>query len=248
MLGGFRPTSISGLKLWLKADAGLYQDSGGTTPATADDDRIGLWQDQSGQGNHASQATSGKRPTLKLAIQNGRPVVRFDGADDGLANALFSAFGTADFSLFMVLASGNLAGYRTALELASPTGGALGAGLIISQDGANNDGTAEYGRIGADFLSTTAPGLVANTFATWEGVHSAGTFRAYADGVAATPASAASGLNITEAGCMLGYAFFGGIAQFWQGHVGEAIIYDTALTDGDRQHVESYLRARWGTP
>ena len=78
----------AGLKLWLRADRGLFQDSGGTTPATADGDPVGLWQDGSGQGNHVSQATASKRPTLRLGVTpSGRPVVRFDGVDDWLGAA-----------------------------------------------------------------------------------------------------------------------------------------------------------------
>lgn len=78
----FSPLDIAGLQLWLRADAGAYQDAAMTTPAVLDADPVGGWADQSGNGNHVTQATAGSRPILKLAIQNGLPVVRFDGADD----------------------------------------------------------------------------------------------------------------------------------------------------------------------
>ena len=42
----------------------LYQDSAGTTPCTAVGDPIGKVLDTSGRGNHLTQATSTKRPTL----------------------------------------------------------------------------------------------------------------------------------------------------------------------------------------
>lgn len=77
----FDPLSLSPA-LWLKADAGLYTTSGGSTPATADGDPVGRWEDQSGNSRHLLQATAGLRPTLKLAIKNSRSVVRFDGLDD----------------------------------------------------------------------------------------------------------------------------------------------------------------------
>jgi hypothetical protein len=85
--GSFSPAQIAGLKLWLKADTGLFQDSPGTTAAVANADPVGLWKDQSGQGNDVLQATSTMRPTLRLAVQNGQPVVRFDGVDDFLQKA-----------------------------------------------------------------------------------------------------------------------------------------------------------------
>lgn len=79
----FDPLSLSPA-LWLKADAGLFQDTLFTVPAVNDADPIGGWQDQSGNGRHATQTTVSRRPTLKLAIQNGRAVVRCDG----IANTL----------------------------------------------------------------------------------------------------------------------------------------------------------------
>lgn len=89
LLGGrrFNPAHVAGLTLWLKADAGLYQDAAKTTPATSDGDVVGAWEDQSGNGSDATQATTSKKPLLKLGIVNSKPVVRFDGVDDQLDTA-----------------------------------------------------------------------------------------------------------------------------------------------------------------
>ena len=65
---------MTNLICWLKADAGVYSDAG-TTPC-ADGDTVRQWSDQSGNGNHAVQATAGNRPTFKVSIVNGLPVVR----------------------------------------------------------------------------------------------------------------------------------------------------------------------------
>jgi hypothetical protein len=47
----FDPTSIGGLQIWLKADQGVYQDTGKTTNATYN---ILDWADQSGNGRDAT--------------------------------------------------------------------------------------------------------------------------------------------------------------------------------------------------
>lgn len=75
------PASVSGLRAWLDSTYGLFQDNLGTTPATADGDAVGYWTDRSGNTYHATQATGTAKPTLKLNIQNGQPVLRFDGGD-----------------------------------------------------------------------------------------------------------------------------------------------------------------------
>lgn len=73
------------LKLWLESDAGLYQDSGGTTPAMVADDPVGLWQDQSVNNYHFNQATDNAyRPLLKDRIFGVRPGLLFDGSNDVL--------------------------------------------------------------------------------------------------------------------------------------------------------------------
>jgi hypothetical protein len=87
----FLPSSVVGLQLWLKSDAGLYQDTAKTTLATLDGDSVGAWEDQSGQGNDATQATSSKQPALKLNKLNKKPIIRFDGSDDTLLSGTFTA-------------------------------------------------------------------------------------------------------------------------------------------------------------
>jgi hypothetical protein len=89
----FTPANISSLAAWYKADAGLYQERTGasaTTLAVAGDDPVGTWLDQSGNARHLKATSDGVRPLLKLAIQNGRQIVRFDGTDDHLKADAFT--------------------------------------------------------------------------------------------------------------------------------------------------------------
>jgi hypothetical protein len=69
------PIPLSDLGLWLKADEGVATD--GTLGVTG-------WNDLSGKGNHASQATAPFRPRLIYNAINGQPALRFDGSDDFL--------------------------------------------------------------------------------------------------------------------------------------------------------------------
>lgn len=81
---GFSPKQINGLVLWLKADAGTFQDSAKTTPATADLDPVGAWADQSASGNDIIQATAGNRAVLNTNVQNGMKGILFSGASHNL--------------------------------------------------------------------------------------------------------------------------------------------------------------------
>lgn len=61
----------------------LFQDSAGTTPVTAVEQPVGRMLDKSGRGNHATQSTTTKRPTLKQDA-NGCYYLSFDGVDDAM--------------------------------------------------------------------------------------------------------------------------------------------------------------------
>lgn len=67
----FTPPSISGCKLWLRADRGITLVSG----------NVSAWADQSGNGNNVSQATAGLRPPYVASDSNfnGRPSLTFSG-------------------------------------------------------------------------------------------------------------------------------------------------------------------------
>jgi hypothetical protein len=70
----------------------LWQDSAGTSPAAANGDVIGRWDDISGNGYHVTQATTANKPTLRTGVQNSLPVIRSDGSDDFLRNTSFPDF------------------------------------------------------------------------------------------------------------------------------------------------------------
>ncbi|MEQ8878378.1 MAG: T9SS type A sorting domain-containing protein, partial [Cyclobacteriaceae bacterium] len=58
--------------LWLRADAG--------TSTTTNGNPVSGWNDQSGNSNDASQATSAKQPLYQASVINGLPAIQFDDA------------------------------------------------------------------------------------------------------------------------------------------------------------------------
>ena len=69
--------SLPGIRLWLDAN---NIDGDDTTDSIADDTAIIQWIDQSGNNNHAGQATSGNRPTYGAAELNNKGVINFTAA------------------------------------------------------------------------------------------------------------------------------------------------------------------------
>lgn len=157
------PAAAPGLKLWLDAAdiSTLAQNSDGSTPVTADNDPIGYWADKSGNGNHATQATTSAKPTYKTNIQNGQPVARFDSGDImtlALLNALRNV-GSADAFAVLTYSSGTLTG--CALYYSTNNSGftrfALTKGTVSGQyavSGRRNDGDS-IARINGGTVNTS---------------------------------------------------------------------------------------------
>ena len=61
----------AGLRLWLRADAGVVADTDGFVTA---------WADQSGRQKDATQTNSPTRPAVVANAANGKPALRFDGS------------------------------------------------------------------------------------------------------------------------------------------------------------------------
>lgn len=93
VLGGkvsapWSPLSDPDLLLWLdfsnQTPNLLYQDTGTSTPVTANNDPIGDVRDRSNHGYHHTQATSGNKPLWKSNIQNGLGMALGDGISKNL--------------------------------------------------------------------------------------------------------------------------------------------------------------------
>lgn len=173
------PSTISGLKLWLKADGALWQDAARTVPAASNGDVVGAWDDASGTGNHVTQATTAKKPTLRTGVVGGKPVIRFDGSNDTLVSVAASGTDTSSFTQFAVLkrantasgdilhtgltsAGGNMEWYAWATGNVQRTDTENTTGLVV---GTNSLGTSAFHTLGisSENVAPDTPTEIAST-------------------------------------------------------------------------------------
>ncbi|MBK6622897.1 MAG: hypothetical protein IPG32_19300, partial [Saprospirales bacterium] len=84
---------------WFDAGAGVTDSLGGVI---ATDEGVGTWNDQSGNGRHATQTTDTDRPVYKATGGPGsKPCIQFDGTDDFLSTATHF-WGSDDMTVIVV--------------------------------------------------------------------------------------------------------------------------------------------------
>jgi hypothetical protein len=229
------PTDVA-LSLWLKADVGLFQQSNGTTPATANGDVIGYWADQSGNARHCTQATTAAKPTLATAALNGLPVVRLTSLSSSVLLSITNGLALA--GAFTAYAVGTTRQTSSGSSRFTPIGSdttQAGITLFVSNQLYILD------NLGAAYA---APVSVAPP----QAVQMCMRRSAAAVGVS----TRCSGTAETGPGTVLSTLSFNVIgtrvspSQFTEGDFAEIIIYNRELTPAERTQVETYLLAKWG--
>src|ERR1700738_172130 len=221
----FSPLSIVGLELWLKTVCGPFQEPGLTVPAVADGDPVGGWRDFSGNGNHATQATN--RPTLKLAVQNNLNVLLFDSVNNGL---LISLSLVVPFTLMLVEKPPTIPGGSHRTINSNTTNSLISLARTNNSNATDGGGNVSNFAV-ADTLGHVASLIVPSTGASY-----------FVDGTDRTTTSGTHNNWGT-----VSFGFTGSIVESANTRVCEVLAFNVALTANQRQQLEAYERAKWGT-
>jgi hypothetical protein len=227
VLGGFNPLSLAPA-LWLS-------DTGSNAAQ---------WNDISGNGRHATQATGSRQPSIVTGVINGRQVRRFDGTDDFLATPDFYL---STITVFAVYKPAAISTQQHVLRKGNSVGSQLEYGMR-----ATNETTAVF--IASTATTAVVPTQTKASGGNW--IIQSGSF----DGSnAATSVNGSVGSNVALSGSIANYtsgvrigaAYASGIGidtdppgLALNGDAAEILIF-SLLTDANRQRVESYLNAKY---
>jgi len=234
MSAGTFPTN--GLAVWFRADAGITQASG----------RVSRWEDQSGSGRHAVQATSASQPLwVADAVPGGKPVVRFDGVNDFMTFTL-PVNGLTGMSLFLV-----------ANNSADRTGGSSQAGeAALFWNETVSWGTVYLSpyqsqvnfRFGTTQLNNratyTRPVSIGAQYSLSTSIKDGATDTLYVNGqrVIRGEGKLAAIAGCTDTG-NLGRGYNDN--TYFPGDIAEALVYTRALSENERVVVEQALAAKY---
>lgn len=217
------PTAIT-TALWLDAS-----DASTITIATG----VSQWNDKSGNGRNATQATGASQPLVISAAQNGLNVIRFDGSNDKLSyNGSF--FVGTSYSVHTVVArrsgkSNNY--YMSGSDVVTNTN------LVIGWS-ADTYLYAQYGNdiSTSDTYSTPTAGIWGMLLNTASGR------LLFKDGTQVASSGTTTTLS-SYTGANLGNFL---ASDYYNGDIAEVVVTTTALSTTDRQKMEGYLAWKWG--
>jgi hypothetical protein len=254
--GSWSPDTAFGSNLvgWYKADTQVNSDAG-STPAT---DGVGVqqWNDQSGNGNHLSQAGATNKPLFQSASEynSSFPGVLFEtsgGETQFLDTATGAVAATSGVITVFVATryfsymdgSGRLLSWTTATPDTGDDWNISGVGAdVLSKDGGNNGLQAAYG--GAGYSDPTV--LTTDTSYRFASIFTGTQIKIALNGSVTSTNSVSTSWGTTgtlRIGCGFGAS---GPTSRWRGPVQEIIV---VKSDASAQlaNVETYLTAKWGS-
>jgi hypothetical protein len=191
--------------------------------ALSNDDPVVTWADSSAAANDLT-LIGGNSPLYKTI-----PTVRFDNADDGMGvNGIGLVAG--ELTLFAVYNSQSTSGSHRAVQGSNNW-------LIGPYDG-------KHELYAGNFASPAGPAVQAGVFVIQTVTLDSSTATNYIDG-----ASIGTVSSPTYPGANLFLAYSVGSPPYPEalnGDVAEVLVYDSLLSDPDREDVEAYLTDKWG--
>ena len=236
--GSFSPANLSGLSLWLKADAGVTLSGSDVT----------AWADQSGNNRNATPNDPTNKPIFNASDKNGKPTISLTSMDDYIERVFtissnpLGAVGSTAFSVQYVEDVCNYGNDN---------------GPIFGNFGSS--GTQTHYPYGQDcsvydaFATTsrkeqlTSPTTISGAWSLYS-VHSTDAeWKDYVNGqlMHSDPSNTYSN-SVGGDDTTLYIGKQTGIGTFsLKGKVAEVIVYNRVLTTPERQQVEAYLNSKY---
>lgn len=243
------PQTVSGLQLWLDATTGLYDATSGGSVVTADSAAVARWEDRSGFGRHATQATENNRPILKTSQLNGKNIISFDGVNDSLSITTSALLrNVSGYTIFAIRKN------RSSVTVSSKVLFVNGSTLKFELNTtATNSIQARCRRLTTDTIATFSAGAnttTANSFQLFcaQVDHLNTTIKVFRNGsqIASNSAFMTSGNSSDVSNVSVLCANAARTGQWADTDIAELLIYHGALSDTDRGTIESYLTTKWG--
>ncbi len=219
----------TGLTLWLKGDEGVTQDPNGY---------VSSWADSSINGNDVTQPIASARPQWVNGAVNGKPALRFDGVASFMSAGNKPALNFNNMSIFAVVAFHDPSAVQ-AIVSKDEGGGPVNKWIYWYLSG-TMDLHEQPGYIHS-YSTAFTPG--ANIFHLLEFIKADSLYSHYLDGGALGSVNTSATMPVPNSDLRIGQAEGN---NFLNGDIAEILIYNQALSDSDRQTIETYIANKYG--
>ena len=235
--GAWSPAQLASTACWLDA-------SDTATITLVSGTNVSEWRDKSGNGRHATQATSANQPTYTSNSQNGYGIISFDGGTDNLdiSSTTLITSGNSNFGVFVAYKPKTATGYGSILAN-YPAGnfellfGSQTRGAYIAPWGLYNNASLD---LDSDNYTQNA-----NSFISC--VRTSGSVVGYTNGTTkntvANTQSVYTGANTASVWTLGANTVNSELALM---DLYEFIVIDGTVSTDTRQKTEGYLAHKWG--
>jgi hypothetical protein len=226
------------LVFWVEASS----NKSFTVEDPSDGTAISTWNDINPQLTLKNNAVAGNSPTYTRSAINGIPALKFNGTSNYLtvSNLISNTTGLTAFVVCKRIAvsadTGSFTLYNTAVSTIDYDNAAI---LVPNYEGAFGSFLQSYRN--AALSNSSHPGNnIPYIFTTvFDGTNNI----VYLNGVAGATAASTGTFNISN--ISIGSRYVNGFSNFYNGYIGEIIIFDRALSTSERQQIEQYLSKKW---
>ncbi|WP_027383919.1 discoidin domain-containing protein [Epilithonimonas caeni] len=218
------------------------------TSVSADNSAASVWMDQSGANNHMIQTDNNKRPTYLNSASsrvNFNPMISFNGSNNEFTdvNGILGTGNYTNVSAFVVSAVGNVQNSSIFFEMAKNNSGGDSQFNLHAPWG---NGYVYWDGINTSRIEAPWGGTV-NTPYIWTGWNNAGLPTKTSLRRNGTQIASGTTMNNYNGQNKPMYIGSAGGGTFYNGKMGEVIIFRTELSADERIKVESYLALKYGT-
>jgi hypothetical protein len=242
-----KPLQVAGSIFWVDANykSGLFTDNTCATPAdiTVTGAAIRCWKDLTTGARHATTSTATREPTFTLAGIGTKNSLVFDGSSDSLVTTSL-AQGLSNYTIFSVVKPANTTAASQSYFSAVPSSGVFA--LYHTNSTVSPNSKNDYYSTAATPAFTTTPVLST----TGAQVHtyildSTNGGKFYKNGGALDSSNISSG-TYTQKTITTITIGSNSLTNFFNGGIGEIIVYPSALSNANQVIMEDYLGSKWG--
>jgi len=225
------------LKLWLKVDAGITNDTTGN---------VLVWNDQTANGNNAIQLDTSRSPNLSnpVSLINNYKSVSFDGANDYLRITHNSSLdlGTAETVFFVADFVGGFGFFSKRPDTAGNT-----PGIEFRKSASNLVFVHRQEAPNAGNVNLNVPYPTGLNMLSMARNNTVGLYKKNGGYITPTIASPGSNINVNNTR-PLDIGAGRNLVDYFQGAFSEILTYNTSLDSNTIVLVEKYLRYKYAPP